>query len=325
MKYLVITLLLATLLGAEALDWEMERVNYYFENDLFFNSDSAYTDGSRLSLLLYRPDPGVQIPLTDGSQKANFISFSLTQQIFTPDDLTRSDLIEDDRPYAGWLYFETGLYQSSETDLDALMIQLGIVGPASGMEELQRFVHRVFNSELPNGWENQLNNEIGLQLNYQHKWRFVPAPLWGVESSIVPYLGGELGNIAIKANGGLLYRVGWNVPEDFGSSAINGGSENGIPVRRRCLYTAMRPWSFHILLSGGGSLVARDIFLDGNTFSTSHSVEKNHVKGYGSMGFSGRYKNFNLDVINTYYTREFKEEKDGHTVGSIIFSYIYQL
>jgi lipid A 3-O-deacylase len=244
---------------------------------------------------------------------------------FTPSDLIRSDLIEDDRPYAGWLYFETGLYQSSETDLDALMVQFGIVGPASGMQGVQRAVHKIFNSSAPNEWDNQLNNEIGIQLNYQHKWRYVPEPLWGVESSIIPYTGVEVGNIAINANTGLQLRVGWNVPGYFGLSAINGGRENGVPVSRRCIYTALKPWSLNLLLASGASLVGRDIFLDGNTFSESHSVEKNVLKGYSSFGVYGRYKNFNVDYINTYYTKEFKTEDHAHSVGSLIFSYIYEL
>ena len=277
---------------------------------------------------MYRPDAKEEwlaIPFIDRSDKVDFISFSMTQKIFTPDDLEQKALIEDDRPYAGWLYFEMGLHQSSETDLDSLMIQAGIVGPASGMQHLQNFIHKLIGSEIPQGWDNQLNNEVGFQLNYQHKWRFLPEPFWGIESSVVPYIGGELGNISVKANAGVLLRMGWNVPTDFGSSAINGASENGIPVRRRCLFTASEPWSLSFSLSAGGSLVARDIFLDGNTFSESHSVEKNLLKGYGSFGFSGRYRNFNIDYIGTYNSKEFKSEEKAHSVGSLIFSYIYPL
>ena len=328
MRYLLIFLLIVTIAVAEEGEWEAERINFYFENDVFFKTDSDYTDGSRLSVLLYRPEPReawLAIPFIDGSDKADFISFSLTQKIFTPDDLTQEELIEDDRPYAGWFYFEVGLHQSSETDLDSLMIQAGIVGPASRMEQLQKYIHDKIGSEEPKGWENQLNNEVGIQLNYQHKWRYLPEPVWGIESSVVPYLGGELGNIAIKANAGVLLRMGWNVPEDFGSSAINGASENGVPVRRRCLFTPLEPWSLSFSLSAGGSLVARDIFFDGNTFSESHSVEKNHLKGYGAFGFSGRYKNFNLDYIGTFNTREFETEGKSHSVGSIIISYIFPL
>mgnify|MGYP002266673314 CR=1 FL=1 len=332
MKYLYIFIFIVQLLAAQDAnleqkeEWKFERINFYFENDLFSNSDNEYTDGSRLSVLMYRPDAQnewLNIPFTDSFERARFISFSLTQQIFTPDDLTRSDLILDDRPYAGWLYFETGLHQSSETNLDSLAVQIGIVGPASGMEELQKYMHDILGSGPPQGWDNQLNNEVGVQLNYQHKWRYVPQPLLGMESSVVPFVGGELGNIAVKANAGVLLRMGWNVPEDFGSSSIDEGGENGIPVRRKCLYMVSKPWSFNFYLSGGGTFVARDIFLDGNTFSESHSVDKNYLKGYGSFGFSGRYKNFNLDYIQTYHSRQFKNKKDVHSIGSVILSYIF--
>ncbi|WP_345975565.1 lipid A deacylase LpxR family protein [Sulfurimonas sp. HSL3-7] len=328
MKYLFLFFFIINIAAAEEGEWEAERINFYFENDVFFGTDSDYTDGSRLSILMYRPDADeewLKIPFLEGSDRVDFISFSLTQKIFTPDDLLQKELIEDDRPYAGWLYFEMGLHQSSETDLDSLMIQAGVVGPASGMEELQHFIHKLIGSEIPQGWDNQLKNEAGIQLNYQHKWRYVPEPLWGIESSVVPYLGGELGNVAIKANAGVLLRFGWNVPEDFGSSAINGASENGIPVRRRCLFTPFEPWSFSLSFSAGGSVVARDIFLDGNSFRESHSVEKNFLKGFGSFGFSGRYKNYNIDYIGTYNSKEFKTEDSSHSVGSIIFSYIYSL
>ncbi len=326
MKQLLILFLIVQLLGADEGDWEFERINYYFENDVFSNTDNAYTDGSRLSALMYRPEgesEWLNIPFTESLDRVHFISFSLTRQMFTPHDLTRSDVIEDDRPYAGWLYVEAGLHQSSETNLDSLALQVGVVGPASGMEQLQKFIHDKLGSEIPQGWDNQLNNEVGVQLNYQHKWRYIPEPLWGVESSLVPFVGGEFGNIAIKANTGVLLRMGWNVPEDFGSSSIDEGGENGIPVRRKCLYTVVKPWSFNLYLSGGGTFVARDIFLDGNTFSDSHSVDKNYLKAYGSFGFSGRYKNFSLDYIKTYHSKQFKNNDDVHSIGSIILSYVF--
>jgi len=62
MKYLYIFIFIVQLLAAQDAnleqndDWKFERINFYFENDLFSNSDSEYTDGSRLSVLMYRPD-----------------------------------------------------------------------------------------------------------------------------------------------------------------------------------------------------------------------------------------------------------------------------
>ncbi len=325
MKYLLILLLMVQL-SANKVDWEFERINYYFENDLFGKTDSAYSDGSRFSLLLYRPDGAnewLNIPFTEGFDSAHFISLSLTQQIFTPTNLMQSTLTEKDRPYAGWLYMEMGLHQSSTQHLDSLSLQVGIVGPASGMEQLQEFVHKATNSTLAQGWDNQLSNELGLQLNYQHKWRFISAPVWGVGSSIIPYVGGEFGNIAIKANAGTIARVGWNVPQDFGSTSIDEGGENGIPVRRKCLVETPSVWSFNFQFSGGGTVVVRDIFLDGNTFTQSHSVEKKLFKAYGAYGFSGRYENFNFEYIRTFHTQQFEQGSRHHNIGSIILSYLF--
>jgi len=326
MKHFICLLLFVAILNAASDDWHFERVNLYFENDIFANTDSEYTDGSRLSTLLYRPagaQEWLKIPFTDATSRAHFISFSITQEMFTPSDLNESELIVDDRPYAGWLYFEMGLHQSSPHHLDSLSLQIGMVGPASGMEQLQRFVHENSGSDVAQGWDNQLNNELGIQLNYQHKWRYVPETLWGVESSVVPYLGGEFGNIAIKANAGILLRFGWNVPEDFGSSTIDEGGENGIPVRTKCLVDTPKPWSFNFYLAGGATLVARDIFLDGNTFSSSHSVNKEWLKGYGAFGLSGRYKSFNIDYIKTYHTKQYEGGTSSHSIGSIIVSYLF--
>jgi len=328
MKHIVALLLIVPLLIAQDRPWEFERINFYFENDLFSKTDNDYTSGMRLSLLLYRPEAKgtfLTIPFVKSDDRVHFISFSMTQQIYTPHDLNESDLIEDDRPYAGWHYFEMGLHQSSETDLDSLTMQIGLVGPASGMEQIQRVIHKITNSEQPQGWDNQLNNELGLQLNYQHKWRYVPDPLWGIESSLIPSAGVELGNIAIKAHGGILFRMGWNVPEDFGASSIDEGGENGIPVRRKCIFTVEEPWSFNFYFAAGGDLIARDIFLDGNTFTDSHSVEKKIFTAYGSWGFSGRYESFSLDYISTYHSEQFEHQGKVHSIGTVILSYIFPL
>ncbi len=328
MRYLFIFLLALNTSNAENRDWEYERINFYFENDIFSNSatDNEYSDGGRLSAVMYRPDgrdEWLNIPFIDKPYSAHFISFALTQQIFTPDDLSQKELIKDDRPYAGWLYLEMGLHQSTATDLDSLSVQLGVVGPASGMEQLQKYIHEQIGSDRPEGWDHQLGNEVGLQLNYQHKWRYVPRKVWGLDSSLIPFVGGEFGNISIKANAGATYRIGWNVPEDFGSTSIDEGGENGIPIRTGCLCPSSKPWSLNLGLSAGASFVARDIFLDGNTFSDSHSVDKHYLKGYGSIGISARYENYSIDYIQTYHTRQFHNNKDIHNIGSVVLSYLF--
>ena len=325
MKFLLLITLFVKLFASEH-EWEYERFNFYFENDLFSSTDYGYSYGGKISQLMYRPEAKsewLKIPFISNINRANFISFALTQQIFTPDDLNATELIVDDRPYAGWLYFELGLHQSSAEQLDSLSIQIGVVGPSSGMEKMQIFVHEQLDSSVAKGWDNQLNDELGIQVNYQRKWRYLNQFAWGMDSSLVPYLGVELGNIAIKANAGALFRIGWNVPEDFGSNSIDEGGENGIPIRTQCLCPVSKPFSLTLSVAGGGTYVARDIFLDGNTFTDSHSVDKKEFKGYVSIGVSTRYKNYNLDYIQTCHSAQFESKKPTHSIGSFIFSYLF--
>jgi len=132
MKILLISFLLLTALFADQDDWLFERINIYLENDAEFDTDIGYSDGSKFSALLYRPnvkDSWLQIPFTEDLTRSHFISFSVARQMFTPDDLKEPDLIEEDRPYAGWFYYEMGLHQSSDRHLDSLFVQVGIVRP----------------------------------------------------------------------------------------------------------------------------------------------------------------------------------------------------
>jgi len=325
MKTLFLFILLMQTFLANDKDWEIDRANFYFENDFVGGTDSEYTAGSRLSVLLNRPDgknEWLNIPFTEKDTKTHYISFSLTQQIFTPKDLTAIEVIEDDIPYAGWIYLEMGLHQSSKNELDSLSFQVGIVGPSSKMEELQNWVHKITGSREAVGWENQLNSELGIQLNYEHKWRIVPHHNGSLESDIIPYLGLELGNVSIKANSGILYRIGWNIQKDFGSRAINGGGENGIPIDIISC-PAPETWGVSLNLATGTSLVVRDIFLDGSTFSRSHSVEKEVLTAYGSVGLSGRYKSFLIEYFQTFHTPRFEGEKQNHSIGSLIISYLF--
>lgn len=127
----------------------------YFENDLFGDTDQNYTNGIQLSwispdLTQYRDKiPRWMVPLVmrlpfihePGLQRN--VGFSIGQQIFTPQDIQRRDLIDDDRPYAGWLYLGAAFHNKNYRRLDTLELQIGVIGPASLAEEAQNLVHEV--------------------------------------------------------------------------------------------------------------------------------------------------------------------------------------
>ncbi|MEN8302953.1 MAG: lipid A deacylase LpxR family protein [Campylobacterota bacterium] len=305
--------------------WELCRFNFYFENDMFSATDSQYSSGEKFNWFYHVDNPSNPLYnfLFTDSGYYSYANLAIVNQIYTPVELDRTDLIKDDRPYAGWTYLEYGIHKSSSENLRSFYIHVGMVGPASKSEQIQKAIHDLTGSEPPMGWDNQLKNEFGINLRYVHKWRLTPPFIGNLESSVIPFIEAELGNIAINATAGVGMRFGWNIPKDFAVSTLDAGGEIGVLVGDEHKNSLKREWSFSFNISGYTSAVARDIFLDGNTFRDSHSVDKENLVFYMGAGFSARYKNFMIDFIQTRSTPKFKLENRAHTVGTAIVSWLY--
>jgi lipid A 3-O-deacylase len=112
----------------------------------------------------------------------------------------------------------------SETDtrLDVIQLDLGIVGPSSLADKTQMFVHSLSGAALPKGWDQQLRDEPGIVLTYQRKWRglyeFSP---FGMGADITPYAGGSVGNVSTQAVIGGTLRIGFDLPADYGPPRVH--------------------------------------------------------------------------------------------------------
>ncbi len=325
MKQLIIFLLLANLLNAGEELFELEAFSYSMENDANVDTDLGYTHGASLSLLFYRGDTQnsfLNIPFTSFQNRNNFISFTYANQMFTPYDLDKEQIIKDDRPYAGYSYIEIGLHQTSKSNADSLTLQTGIVGPSSGMEDLQALFHKSIDARDAAGWKYQLDNEFIVQLNYMHKWRFELSKMYDLESVVIPYSGINLGNASIKASAGAQYRIGFNIPKDFGTDSMNEGSYSSLPIESKAIVNDPSKWSLCFNLSAGSNLVARDIFLD-----NWYKVERNYFNAYMSAGVTARYKNFSIDYQHNYYTKDYEQRglhKEYKGYGFLILTYNFE-
>jgi lipid A 3-O-deacylase len=319
------------LLAAEepSLPW---AANIYFENDLFTGTDSNYTNGVKITVI--SPDlvsfvesgklPAWSLPYIyrlpfinnpDPALKRK-VEFSFGQNMYTPDDTTRSDLILDDRPYAGWTYFATAFHTRSIGQMDTIELQMGIVGPASLAEETQKTVHSLRDLQRPNGWDNQLKNEPGLEAIYERKWR--PDPIYSRDAfalDVIGHLGCALGNVATYANTGFETRLGWNLPDDFGASLIRPAGNTSFSFRQQ------RGGYFFVGVNGRA--VLRDIFLDGNTFADSHSVDKKYFVADLAGGVAIYFEQFKLTWTQVLRTKEFDGQPDDHEFGSLSLTFFY--
>ncbi|MDP3017374.1 MAG: lipid A deacylase LpxR family protein, partial [Deltaproteobacteria bacterium] len=127
----------------------------YFENDIFGGTDRHYTNAIRLTWLSqdlteYDEDTRLprwglplirKLPLINRPGFQRNVGLSLGQNIYTPEDIFRRDLIKDDRPYAGWTYLSLTFHVKNTVKLDVFEVTMGIVGPSSLAEETQRIIH----------------------------------------------------------------------------------------------------------------------------------------------------------------------------------------
>ena len=337
---------------------EAWTTNVYFENDLFGETDQNYTNGIRVSWVSpdtasYYDDPEFPAWVRAINRKLRFFNrddddlqhnlvISLGQLIYTPSNIEATEVIPDERPYAAYLYAGFAYHTRSKELLDTVEINLGVIGPAAQGQEAQDLIHDIRNFDKFEGWDNQLNNEPALTLIYEHKRRWQPQAFsknGRLEHDFIAHSGISLGNIASYVNVGGEYRIGWDLPNDFGTSAVRSGGDNSAPgrgdLRRRGQHSrnhhTTRPtkrhtksaaiYGLHAFVSTDVRWVARDIFLDGNSFRNSHSVTKEKLVADISSGLSFLTGAWKISFAWVIRTREFKQQPHHHKYGSLSLSY----
>jgi lipid A 3-O-deacylase len=273
----------------------------HWENDLLTRiaSDEYFTDGIRLG---YAWKPGCErrwvarpaewlegtrfgrsLKLGDPAAYTRSSTFSIAQSIYTPSDITRADYLPDDHPYGGYLYgmlrydYTTPLHaELSDTPWvsqvqKSFELQAGVVGPAAGGAEVQKWVHEIFDDKDPKGWQYQLHDEAALEGLFQWQKRYARA---SGQFDVVPALGAAAGNVQIYGSAGVTMRFGQNI-SGFPSRPAEAARVQGAADEDQGTCFGMHFFSECYLFVGGEvRYMARNIFLDGNTFRDSPRVNR---------------------------------------------------
>ena len=158
-----------------------------FDNDIFIlnaaGGDRGYTNGFHTQALWrLDTDPNsyidqwrdpIQNPVkswflalfdSDAGKGIPRVGFSAGQSIYTPEDIKDPQIIEDDRPYAGWLYLGGIFELKGPASGLHLELQVGTTGDWSLAEPTQKAVHKFTTSPYPRGWDHQISSGVGLNL-----------------------------------------------------------------------------------------------------------------------------------------------------------------
>jgi lipid A 3-O-deacylase len=307
---------------------ESGRITVLLENDALAPSptDRWYTQGFQLSYLsgpIAGPSFDWLFPTTftnPAGPRTRRFEIVVGQSIFTPENTRLNPPDPLDRPYAGWLYSGIGWYQeSNHSSLDHLELLVGIVGPAALAKEVQGGFHDLLGQKTSTAWAFQLKNEPGVVLSYDHKWRF-DIPLGaGLSIDAIPEFGASVGNVFTYGEVGMMVRFGHNLNADYGPTRIRPALSGTTWFDRSQLDGAV---GWYLFAGTQGRAVARNIFLDGNTFTTSPSVDKRTFVGDLSAGVSVFWLDFaKLDLVLTWRSEEFVGQRQPERFGGINLSF----
>ncbi|MCP4293745.1 MAG: lipid A deacylase LpxR family protein [bacterium] len=297
-----------------------------FENDVLGldDSDQHYTNGLQLS---WQSASG-QVPCSLASWARRSIFFNrhftiysklaVGQNLYTPEDIESSDLVIDDRPYAGWLHGDMTLIGCDETAMNVLELSLGVVGPSAGGQWLQGKFHDLIDSPDPQGWDNQLHDELALLIGFERRWRnIVDLGFWNLEIDPAPHFDVALGNVFTYGAMGANIRFGQGLAGGFGPPRLRPGPPGSRAFGRHGGLT----WYFFAGIEG--RVMLQNIFLDGNTFGSSHSVDKEPYVADAWFGWAVSLYQVRLAANYVMRSKEFKGQDAADHFGAVTISIGY--
>jgi hypothetical protein len=310
-----------------------EAVTFTLENDLFTGSDNNYTNGLGFSWvsadLDTYDDAGFLakwgrfwafLPFVSDDDYATYASWSLVQEMHTPDDIDNPNPPEDDQPYAGVLYVDNLLYARKGRWAHAWELKLGVVGPASQADDVQNWFHDLIGGDEAQGWDMQLPDEPVINLGYTAARLVAAGHLGGAaEWRIVPLGTVGLGTYFTGVGLGVYGEVGWNLVDALGGTTLRSGLNSASTVG----VGPVRGWSVAFFGGLGGYGVAHYLPLDGTVFRDSRSVDSEPLVGVSSLGISVRHGRFALGLAASFYTETFETQREDAEYGSLSLSWFF--
>jgi hypothetical protein len=296
-----------------------DSISLYLENDSRIlkpnhNTDRHYTHGTKL-VYLTQPEwewleDFSQWHVADSEQRADtVVGFFLGQNIYTPDHVDEPEKrSHEDMVFAGWLY--TGMFAQRATDhlLDHLELSMGVIGPSSKAEQVQKAIHDLLNSDDPVGWDEQLSDEFAVDLTFMRKHRLKKGWFKPTESTdFIAEYGFTVGAVHRHLQTGITARYGFNLGNTFGPARM--ALPSGISTLRKGKVNQ----SGYLFARATGKAIEHNRFLTG--------LDHEPLMGEFQIGVVYHYKKLELGYSQTFFTREFEEQSGKDSFGAFTLSW----
>lgn len=302
-----------------------DLLNIAWDNDLLTGSDRGYTNGLMVSYLTDSAQdrqressglvltarnildflPGISSP---GHQQA--LAFSLRQLMVTPADITVTPPDTDDLPYAGYLSASATLWSWDANTITGYGAHIGVVGPESGAEASQKWVHKLTGSEKPRGWDYQLGTDVVGGVQGAHGRKLIDYGSQDELQQEVSLVGSAtLSSFRTSFRAGTVWRIGQSLPANFIPDYASSSSTIGLPG---ALDSNGPGWSAFI---GLGLEIVPYSYLDKN--SAPYRFDESLVQGHAGIGATMHWDKLQLSLILRATTGEEETNKDNFSFGSL--------
>ena len=181
----------------------------HYENDYFSGTDIYYTQGINFEYV----NPSIENffiskLLVRTTSKETKFGIALEHEGYTPTSILSPAILTGDRPFAACLFLNAFsiVNDSARSARISSAVSAGVIGPMAGGKEMQESIHHWINAKQPQGWQNQIQNDI--ILNYQMEY----------ERGLLHYknyflllakAGARAGTLNTKAYGGAIFMAGY--------------------------------------------------------------------------------------------------------------------
>lgn len=329
-KYIIILLiLLSTTTKAEIKQINSKDNNFIqnilatYENDSIYGGDKYYTNGVQLLLTTKTFNIVSNSILYNIFDKSYYnYSFGLAQKMFTPENINTTELIANDRPYAGYLYLflNTNIYHNNQ--LDSIGLSIGCTGKCSLAENIQTKIHDMIGSPVPEGWDNQLSNQLLFMISYLKMININKTLDYTYDWQLTPKFHINLGTPYTNSSIHLEFRYGYNLEKDYIQNRLN---SNQLGIIRNSYNKNMNDISYYIFLEAIANINLYDTFLD-NTYNNGryeHNIKKEIFNYEINGGLSFRYSNYYIKYSTIFISKQFKEQNDNELIFGITAGYLF--
>jgi len=313
---------------------EQDRgIGLYIDQDLFVpfaNEDRDYTMGVAFEFF-WAKDKGLypfdnlvretaELLGMKGTEDNIVYSFMLGTLAYTPDDLSDTQPIYDDRPYSSLIYLSNKRVRADNKNAIAAEVLLGLIGTnfsrdmQSGFHSLYRDIAGTTEPVEPQGWAHQISNggELTMRLRLSNsRLQFSEPGLWDLATTVGLSLGFQT-----NMSASIAFRLGhikspfWSIPYD--------------PVSRGNFLPAPPKSEWYFWSAIRGHLVGYDVLLQGQFKDSDVEFSSDEIEHFvydAAMGFTIGFEKSQLTFSANMKSADLKLTTRKQVWGSINYLY----